>query len=70
MVLIDELLQISNAHRRATKIVDLRSVLLGFLFLMLKPLVVGDELFLHLVLREIRVSGIWVTVGGEKHRGM
>ncbi|KAK9950147.1 hypothetical protein M0R45_005649 [Rubus argutus] len=43
MVLIDELLHIPNAHRRTTDIVDLRSVLLSFLFLRLKPLLVGDE---------------------------
>ncbi|KAK9911211.1 hypothetical protein M0R45_035132 [Rubus argutus] len=69
MVLIDELLRIPNGHRRTTEIIDLRSVLLGFL-LRLKPLVVSDKLFLHLVLREIRVSGMRVGEAGEKYRGM
>lgn len=47
VVLVDELLEASDAHGRAAEVVDLGSILLVAVLLGLEALLGGDELLLH-----------------------
>nr|GMD13979.1 hypothetical protein CR513_38834 [Ipomoea batatas]GMD15567.1 hypothetical protein CR513_38834 [Ipomoea batatas] len=47
MILVNQLLQITDAHRRSSEIIDLRSILFGLLLLRFQSLLIGHKFLLH-----------------------
>ncbi len=47
MVLVDELLEVPDAHGRSAEIVDLGSILLALVLARAEALLIGDELLIH-----------------------
>ena len=71
VILVNQLLQIADAHGGASQIVDLGAILLRLLLLGLEPLLIGHELLLHkqVIFDSVELEQAQLALSERRDRG-